>query len=228
MHKQRRDLQPRQMLHSQLRRLARRMQGIRQQQQSCHQVRLPGAQHRRLPPAVRMPAQENSSTAQFPQSRDCISEPVTIAFRVSRPRRTVGTRLSKWQIAAQHGKANPGECCRKGDQKGRAGVRSRAMRQHQPVAGAMFRTMQESANRRIGRRIAKSLEYSRMRENPTENCELKTSNWVLRIQPIEARAKPASPETVSDATSASSRSPCAAAWAAKFCALRRPSPGAGA
>src|SRR6476469_9632222 len=101
------------------------------------------------------------------------------------------------------------------------------MRQHQPIA-ARLRTIEESSNRRVERRIAKAVESSR-HAKPTENWELNTCNWVFRIQPdrngSEGRRHE---EDGPDATSVFSHSPCAVAWAAKFCSLLRPSPGAGA
>ncbi len=88
MNEQRRHPQLRQMLDPKLLRLARRMQWIRKQQQARRKTALLGAQHRRLAPAVGVPAEKDSSAAQLPHRGHCIPQPLTIAPSVPRPGRT--------------------------------------------------------------------------------------------------------------------------------------------
>ena len=75
-----------------------------------HQLRLRSTQHRGLPPAVRVSTQKHPPAAQFPQSRNCIPEPLTIALSIPRPRRTIRPVLPKRKIAAQHSQSSAGEC----------------------------------------------------------------------------------------------------------------------
>src|ERR1700688_1535041 len=63
------------------------------------------------------------------------------------------------------------------------------MRQHQTVTSAVFRTMKKPTHRRIQPIIAKGLAGSCHAPGAaeTENCELRTSNWVLGTQSLSDR-----------------------------------------
>src|ERR1700690_3149202 len=102
------------MLHPKLSRFPWRMQRIREQQQSVHQLWLLGAKHCGLPPSIRMTAQKDSSTAQFSQRQGRVFEAVAISLRLPGPRRTVRTILAKRQIAAERTQAGAGERSREG------------------------------------------------------------------------------------------------------------------
>jgi len=54
-------LQIREMLRAQLLRLARRVQGIREQEKACSQIRVLAAKHRRLPSSIGGPTQKSSA-----------------------------------------------------------------------------------------------------------------------------------------------------------------------
>ena len=146
MHEQAGRAQIRQMLNAKLLRLARRMQRIGKQQQSGHQLRLRGAKHRRLPPAIGVAAQKNSARHILAQSRNRIAQTRAIAFRIARKRRAGSPLLAKGQIAAQNDVAMSGKSFAERHQQRSSAIRARAMRQDQSVAVGIFGSVQKSAN----------------------------------------------------------------------------------
>jgi hypothetical protein len=190
MHEQGRHLQCRQMLHPKLVRLARRMQRIRKEQQPSHKIRLGSAQHRALPPPVRVSSQKDPPAAQFPQNCNRSSEPIPIPCSVPRPRGTIRPILPIGKIATKHSKSGPSERSSHRYQERRIGIRSGAMCQHQPVTSAVFRTMKESAHRRAQPIIAKGLVGICHAPGTAEtgNCELttRTRSWELNLSAIDA------------------------------------------
>src|ERR1700726_3193668 len=102
MNKQSWRLQIEKMLGAKLIGLARRMKRVRKQQQAGGLVRLLGAEHACLPSTVRVATKINASGCQTPNGCNYIPQSRAIAFRFPRPRRTKGTVLTEWKIAAQH------------------------------------------------------------------------------------------------------------------------------
>jgi hypothetical protein len=137
------------MLNPQLFRLPRRMQRIREQQQTFDEARLVGAQHRRLSSTIRMSAQKQAPRDHFAKRGNSILQTLTVASGVAGPGRTKRPALPIRQIAAQHGNARCLECLSQRHQQRSPRIRSRAMRKHQSVAGAGRRPMNKSPNLRI-------------------------------------------------------------------------------
>ena len=67
--------------------------------------------------------------------------------------RTVRARLAERQIAPQHHDSGLCECVRYGDQERRTAVGSRAMGEYERVLLRSSRVMQETAHRRLPRRL---------------------------------------------------------------------------
>lgn len=129
-----------------------------------------------------MSPQKYLLAARFLQSCNSITEPIAITLRIPRPGRTIRAILPVRQITTQHQKPVTGKRLSNSNQKWRIGIRSRAMRQYQTGAWALFGTMEKSANRRNQRVIVKTLGGSRHKSSRTENWELSTYNWVSRLQ----------------------------------------------
>src|ERR1700736_5373152 len=102
------------------------------------------------------------------------------------------------------------------------------MRQHQTVTSAVFRTMKKPTHRRIQPIIAKGLAGSchAPGATETENCELRTSNWVLGTQALCDRRDDRSPHFIATPCSADGERAASRAsygvFAARFRAPPRP------
>src|SRR5262245_39533621 len=101
MDKQHGAVELRKVRRSQLCRLARRMQRIRQQQKPGNQLGLIGSQHGSLPAAVRMAAQIDAFKPWMSlfQNRNRPSQSLTIVGCATGRWRTMRTLLAKGQVA---------------------------------------------------------------------------------------------------------------------------------
>src|SRR5271154_404815 len=107
-------MQVEKMLGAELLGLARRMQGIRQQEEAGSQsrsffrglLRSLGAEHAGLPSTIRVAADKYAARREILQDCDCILQASAIAFAVARSRRAVGPILAVGEIAAQHDEAS--------------------------------------------------------------------------------------------------------------------------
>ena len=86
---------------TQLRWFARRMQRVREQEQSCDKLRIFGGQHAALAAAIGMAAEKNLSRRLSSQDFHGPAQAFTIARGHGGKRRAVRTRLAKWEIATQ-------------------------------------------------------------------------------------------------------------------------------
>src|SRR5215471_3114716 len=132
------------MFHAQLSRLARRMQGIREQKQAVRYCPVFGEKHGGLPAAVRVATEVNAAAHQRTQHLNCSLETGAIRCGASWRRRPVRTLLAKWEIAAQDGKAGFSEGAGQRCKQFRLTVASSAVRQHQPVAVRLLRNVMEA------------------------------------------------------------------------------------
>jgi hypothetical protein len=90
------------MLGAELLRLAGRMQWIRKQKKSRHELVLGGAQHRRLAPTIGMSPEKYSARDILAQSRNRVSKAVPIPFRIPWKRWAGWFLLPEWQITAKN------------------------------------------------------------------------------------------------------------------------------
>ncbi len=127
MNEESRRLQLRQVLRPQLLWLARRMQWIRQQEQTIHQPWLIRAKHRGLTPAIRMAAKKYLAGSQLAHCLDGALQTFPIACRISGMRRSKWALLAKREIATKHYKTRASQGFCYGHEKRALAIRSRAM-----------------------------------------------------------------------------------------------------
>ena len=135
------------MRGAELKRLARRMQRVRQQQQAGGDVGLIGGEHGGLASAVRVAAEEDLAGNFGPQDRNGALNAFSIARRHGRERRAVWTQLAEGQVKAEHQKAGPCKGSSHGGKKLRLAVGAGAVGQRQGVAIRLRRLVEEAANR---------------------------------------------------------------------------------
>ena len=146
VHKQRRDMQLRQVLHAQLLWLTRRVQRIRHQQQPRNKLKPLRDQHRALTSAIRMATQKHPSRNKFPDRRHCLRQSFAIACRVSRPWRTCATHLPIRQITTQNDKSRFRKSLSHGYQKRSPAIGTSAVRQYDSCGSRSSRPVQEPAD----------------------------------------------------------------------------------
>ena len=103
MHEKCGSMNLRQMLRAKLVGPARRMQRIRQQEQSVCKLLL-GEKHARLPSAIALPTDKHLSRDKLPHRPDCVLQPLAITSSISGPWWAIMPGLPKRQITAQHDK----------------------------------------------------------------------------------------------------------------------------
>ena len=116
MDKQRRRLQPREVLSTELLRLARRVQRIGEQQQRIGDGGVLGSEECSLPSAVRVPAEDDEFRRDLTYRFGGALQSFAIARGCAWERRTRGTCLAIGKIAAQNVKPSAGELLRHGAQ----------------------------------------------------------------------------------------------------------------
>ena len=122
------------------------MQRIREQQQARRKVWRLCRQHGGLPAAVGMASEKHLAGEAAAQQEHRARKARAILRGHRGEGRTMWPRLAERQIAAEHGHARHGEGIRHRDEQGRAGVRSRTVRQHQAVTYGRIGRVQESAH----------------------------------------------------------------------------------
>src|SRR5206468_11502814 len=93
----------RQVLRSRLLRLSRRMERVREQQQSIGNLRIFGAEHAGLPAAIRLASDNDPLHTEIAKFLNCIAQAFTVPSGLCGTRWSVGARLAKGEIAAEHG-----------------------------------------------------------------------------------------------------------------------------
>ena len=140
----------REMLGAQLRRSFRRMQRIRQEQQTVNQLRLFRYEHSGLPPTVGVAAKKRASRDFRSHDRDCSTETFAVSLGTAGARRSKRASEAKGQVEAQHREAAGGERGGHFDQKLSLAIRASAMREHDAVAIGFSRLVEESADGGFG------------------------------------------------------------------------------
>jgi hypothetical protein len=105
-------LQPREVLRAELFRFARRVQWIREQQQSIGDRGIIRSQQSRLPTSIRVAAEYHQIRRDLTHRFYGMLQSVTIARGCARKWRTGGTHLTIGKIAAQNVKPGAGELFR--------------------------------------------------------------------------------------------------------------------
>ena len=149
VHEKRRSTKVCEVRSPQLWRVLWRVQRVRKQEKRVCHARLAGCEHRSLPPPIRMPAQKNPSGHGSAQYFRSPPKALLVAFRAALHRRSLGTRLTKWQVASQYGHAAFAKCSGHRLQQRRFTVSPGPVRQHQPVARRVRRHVQIPAHRRL-------------------------------------------------------------------------------
>ena len=169
MHKERGRPQPGEMPCAHLGWPSRRMEGIRQQQQSAQPLQFvlmialdnrrlrAGNQHRCLSATIRVPTEEDAAGHTLSYRVDRLPQPLSVTLSRGGKRWPVRACLAEGQVAAQH--RNPGLGKRIGDccQKLGLAIRPSAMGEHQRVAIFPDGKMKKAPNRRVGGEIGKRL-----------------------------------------------------------------------
>ena len=100
----------RKVLRTELFRLARRVQRIREEQQRLRHGRGFGGQQSRLTSAIRMPAEDDTSRRNLAHGVGGLTQSFAIAGRCAGKRRSGGTQLAIGKIAAQDVKSRLRKC----------------------------------------------------------------------------------------------------------------------
>jgi hypothetical protein len=134
------------MLNAKLFGLARRVQGVRKQEESRYQRWFGGTEYCGLASTVGVATEKNPACRSFPQNGDRIPQTRTIAFRVARRKRRSGPPLlAEGQIAAQNHVAMSGKRFAERYQQRSSAIRARAVSQDQRVAIGVLGRVQKSA-----------------------------------------------------------------------------------
>lgn len=133
------------MTGTKLLRLARRMQRIRQKQQRIGERGIFRRGHRRLTPAIGVPARKYASSRKFAKRADRPADAFPIPGRLRRKWRTMRARPPVRQIESQHHISRSLELPGDRLEQRRLRVRSRAMRDREPVARRRRRLMQPAS-----------------------------------------------------------------------------------
>lgn len=146
VHEERRCTQRREVACPQLRRLAGRMQRVREKQQCLRQFRRFRREYRCLTSPIGMTAKDHVPGHQFPY----------LGHRVPQTFPILGTRGWRWwpeasalperQIATQHEPASRAKRRGHNDQQRRIAVAARAVSEHKTRPAGLFRAMKKSAD----------------------------------------------------------------------------------
>jgi len=149
MGKKHRSRQLGKMLGAQLVRLLRRVQRVRQEQQSIRCSGVFGQQHRSLPPAIRVTANIHSSAGHSLQRLRCLANSTPVPLRISRPWRARRSRHAKRKVDPQDRESQCFQRFRHLDKQPCCAIRSRAVCQHDAIAICVVRRVQISVYRRV-------------------------------------------------------------------------------
>src|SRR5438874_11424355 len=136
------------MLGAQAVRLSRRVQRIREEQQSRDEIGLVGGEESGLPAAIGLAAEKDPSRHDATHRGDRLPEAGTVGGGAGGRGRAGRTALAERQIAAQHGKSGGAERFGRREEERRAAITAGAMRQYQPLIAGAARRMQKTANPR--------------------------------------------------------------------------------
>ena len=125
---------------------ARRVQGIREQQQGGNECGIFGAEHAGLATAVRVSSEKKTSGDHFSQLRDRVFQAGAVADSVAGTGWAEWPRLPERQVAAKHGEARCGEGLGEGDQQRGLGVAASAVGQNQAILIGSFGNVKKSAD----------------------------------------------------------------------------------
>src|SRR5260370_20133916 len=143
------------MLNTKLLPFARRMQWVRKQKKSGHQLGFGCAENGRLAPTVGVSAEKNPPRDFLAQGCNRVHESLAIAFRIARKRWAGAPLLAVGQIAAQNEVALSGKSFTERHQQWSRRVRTRAVRQDQGVTVRRIWSVQPSSYRGLERELGK-------------------------------------------------------------------------
>lgn len=146
MHEQSRHLQFGQMRCAELVRLIRRMERIREQEQTCTRLGLGGGEHAGLTPAIGMAAEKNRSWAARPQRGGRGAQRRTILGRGFGQGRSKRAALAEREVAAKHTISCSAEGFSESDEQRRAAIATGSMREDEFVSDGASRLVEEAAN----------------------------------------------------------------------------------
>jgi len=127
----------------------RRMQRIREQQQSWNDIGFFGAKHARLAPAVGMAPKKDASGCEVSQGVHRVFQPLAVAGSVARTGWAEGSRLPVRKVVAQDRETFSAERLGKRAKQRRLRVAASTVGKDEAVPISTFRHVQKSANRRI-------------------------------------------------------------------------------
>ena len=130
---------------SSLVRLTRRMEWVRQQQQTCGATWFLRCEHAGLAASIGNSAGVDRTTGETSHCVQRFKETFAVPGRVPRPRRTLRPGLPERKIAAQHSESVGGEHFGDDAKKRRPGIRARAMHRHESGDGFPIRPVQIAA-----------------------------------------------------------------------------------
>jgi len=150
----------REVAGAQLRRFARRMQRVREQEKSCRNFWIRSGQHASLAAAIGMATEKDSSRRLLPQDLHGPAQTFTIAPNHGGKGRTVRARLAKRKIATQDHAACIGKSFGQGDQQFALAICARAVRKDKRIAAGLRGLMKKAAHRGFGGQVRKLAKHA--------------------------------------------------------------------
>ena len=147
MDEQRRRVELGKVAGAQLRRFARGMQRVREQEKSCCNFWILGGQHGALAAAIGMASEKDPSRRFLAQDFHGAAQTFTIARGHGGKRRPVRARLAKREIATQDHAACIGKSVGQSDQQFALAIGARAVSKDKPIAIGLRGFMKKAADR---------------------------------------------------------------------------------
>jgi hypothetical protein len=139
-------LELREMRGSQLFGPLRRVERVGEQEESIGDAGLRRAEHRGLPPAIRMTAQEDAGRRLLAHGCNGGFESLPITLGAAAWRWPMGSQLAKRKIAAEYSQARGAERISQREEKRRIAVGSRAVGQNKAIATGIDWGVQEASD----------------------------------------------------------------------------------